>query len=80
MPNANVSWTDGGDSGTLKLKSDIQPKNMDITSDAGGPIQGIYALENGQLKVAFGTEGAARPKDFNATPGSSSLAITYKRK
>lgn len=76
----DVSWTDGGDSGTLKLKSDTQPKIMDITSDAGGPIQGIYALENGQLKVAYGTEGAARPKDFNAAPGSSSLAITYKRK
>ena len=75
-----VAWNDGGDQGTLKLKSDAQPKHMDITSDASGAIAGIYALQDRFLQVCYGTGGAERPKDFDAPTGSSSLAISYKRK
>ncbi len=76
----DIAWTDGGDAGSIKLKPEAQPKQMDIESNGGGPVEGIYKMQDGQMTIAYGTEGASRPKDFNAAPGTSSLAITYKKK
>ena len=75
----DISWTDGGDAGTLKVKSGTQPKQMDITSNGAGTIEGIYKLQDGQLTVSYGMDGSSRPKDFGAA-GDSTVTITYKKK
>lgn len=69
------------DAGTLELKSDVLPKQMNITSDGAGSLEGIYKIEDGKLVVAYGENNTAgRPKNFNGDAGSGSLTITYKKK
>ena len=75
-----IAWTDGGDTGSLKLRDGTTPKQMDISSDGAGPVPGIYEFRDGQMRVAYATEGGERPKNFDATPGSGSVAVTYRRK
>lgn len=75
-----IAWTDGGDSGSVKLKPGTSPRQMDISSDGAGALEGLYELRDGQLIVAYGVDGAARPKNFAAESGASSLVVTYRRK
>lgn len=76
----SISWTDGGDAGRLKMTGSGSPKEIDIQSDGSGELKGIYEIRDGQLRIAHGVDGAARPKNFDAGAGSSSLSLTYKRK
>jgi hypothetical protein len=43
-------------------------------------LEGLYELRDGQLIVAYGVDGGARPKNFAAESGASSLVVTYRRK
>ncbi len=76
----DIAWTDGGDGGSVKLKSDTEPKQMDIRSNAAGDLEGIYEIRDGQLRIAYGIEGSGRPKKFEGVSGNNSLIITYRRK
>ncbi len=76
-----IAWPGGGDSGTLKPKAgNSEPKEIDILSDSSGALQGVYQLKDGKLTISHGTDGAGRPKNVNADSGSSSIALTYRKK
>lgn len=75
-----IAWTDGGDSGSLKLKPDASPRHMDIESDGAGRLEGIYEFKDGQLTIAYATDGEARPKSLKSAAASTALSVTYRRK
>lgn len=76
----DIAWTDGGDAGTIKFKQDLTPGHVDINSNGAGALEGIYELKDGQLRIAYGIEGAGRPKKFEGVSGSNTLTVTYRRK
>lgn len=75
-----VAWTDGGDAGSFKLKPGVTPHHMDVNADSSGALEAIYEFRGNDVVIAYGTDGASRPKNFSAEPGSSSLVITYRKK
>lgn len=76
----DIRWTDGGDTGKVALRAEQMPRHMNIESDGAGPLEGIYEFDGNRVRVAYGVDGAPRPKDFRGAAGASSLVITYQRK
>lgn len=57
-----------------------EPKTIDIAGGKKGTSLGIYRLEGETLTLCLGRgEGARRPTDFSATPGSDSLLVVLRR-
>jgi hypothetical protein len=71
--------SDGGDTGSVKLKEGPTPKEIDIASDSSGAILGIYEFRDGHCALPTASMAPAAP-DFAAAAGSSSVSFTYQRK
>jgi len=70
----------GSSHGTLKLGESAHPKLMDVSSDDGAELLGIYEISGDTFKVCYAVNGAARPKEFKSAEGSDHVLATYKRK
>jgi uncharacterized protein (TIGR03067 family) len=69
--------------GTLVLRPDKNPKEMDIIGTAG-PSKGktylaIYQLVGSQLYICYDLSGKQRPVEFRAKADSTSLFAIYRR-
>lgn len=65
------------DKGTLKVKEDVKPKQMEITGGEG-TILAIYEHNGDTLKVCY-LMGSEYPKEFKSTAENLCYLITYKR-
>lgn len=69
---------------SFKLDTGKKPKGID-TTPSNGPFQGkkvsgIYELNGTELKLCLpNDENAARPTEFNTTPGSKLALLVLKR-
>jgi uncharacterized protein (TIGR03067 family) len=66
--------------GTLKLNQTTSPRCVDVTTQSGDEVAGIYELSEDRLKVCYPMDGGARPTEFKSTEGSSHVLAIYKRK
>jgi uncharacterized protein (TIGR03067 family) len=71
------------DVGTLILRSNQQPRGMDILGTEG-PNKGktflaIYELTGDSLKICYDLEGKTRPTEFRTNPGTQLFLVLYKR-
>jgi uncharacterized protein (TIGR03067 family) len=64
--------------GTFKLDSSKKPKQIDIMTDAGQKIEGIYELAGDTFKIC-GKEGGPRPTVYKSEAGSDTVLIELKR-
>jgi uncharacterized protein (TIGR03067 family) len=69
--------------GVLRLDETTQPRQLDMTFDAG-PEKGntnlcIYEIRNHRLRLCISTQGATRPTDFISTAGSG-IAVEILRR
>ncbi len=65
--------------GTLTLDPTKKPKTVDIETDDGTKVLGIYELEGDTHKICLAPAGQDRPKDFTAPEGSRRTRIVWKR-
>lgn len=71
------------DVGDLILRSNQQPRAMDILGTEG-PNKGktflaIYELTGDSLKICYDLEGKTRPTEFRTNPGTQLFLVLYKR-
>ena len=63
--------------GTFKLDPTQEPKTIDIVmppapgAQAGRMMRGIYEFAGDKLRMCWGQDGVARPKEFKAPPARS---------
>jgi uncharacterized protein (TIGR03067 family) len=56
------------------------PRRIDIVHPNGVTDAGIYELNGGVLKMAFGSgRGSSRPTDFQSAGSSDVAVVTYKK-
>jgi uncharacterized protein (TIGR03067 family) len=71
------------DVGNLILRSNQQPRAMDILGtegpNKGKTILAIYELTGDSLKVCYDLEGKTRPSEFRTNPGTQLFLALYKR-
>lgn len=71
------------DSGTVKIKSDAKPKQMDITGTSGAnkgkTFPAIYKVGKDSLTICYNLAGKTRPKKFESTAGTKLFLAIYKR-
>jgi uncharacterized protein (TIGR03067 family) len=74
---------EGNEDGTLVLRPDKSPKEIDFTCTAGPSkgrtFLGIYDVIDGQLCICYDPSGKQRPTEFTVRPDSSSLLGVYRR-
>jgi uncharacterized protein (TIGR03067 family) len=70
----------GSGRGTFKLNSATAPKAIDVTTDSGDELPGIYEASPGTFKVCYAVNGGPRPADFKSAEGSDRVLAIYKRK
>ncbi len=70
----------GSGRGSFKLNPNSNPKSIDVTTDSGEQLPGIYEAGNGTFKVCYGINGGSRPTEFKSADGSNTILATYKRK
>lgn len=71
------------DKGTVKLKADAQPKQMEIKG-VEGPTKGktipaIYEHDGDTLRVCYDLSGKDYPTEFKTKEGTLLYLVTYKR-
>jgi uncharacterized protein (TIGR03067 family) len=71
---------DGQQQGTLKLDPSTTPKSMDLITQSGDEVPGIYDLAGGTFRVAYAPNGGSRPTQFKSADSSGVTVITFKRK
>ena len=66
---------------SFTLDVTTKPKSINIKPDKGADkeVFGIYELKGDSLKVCFGRDGTARPKEFASAEGSETMMIELKR-
>jgi uncharacterized protein (TIGR03067 family) len=71
------------DVGNLILRSNQQPRAMDILGtegpNKGKTILAIYELTGDSLKVCYDLEGKTQPREFRTSPGTQQFLVSYKR-
>jgi uncharacterized protein (TIGR03067 family) len=79
--NAVVAGTT--DVGDLTLRSNQQPKAMDILGtegpNKGKTILAIYELTGDSLRICYDLEGNTRPTEFRTNPGTKLFLVLYKK-
>jgi uncharacterized protein (TIGR03067 family) len=78
IAGSKYSYTLGGrtETGTLTLDPSRKPGEIDVTSDEGKAILGIYEIEGNTHKVCFAEPGRGRPTEFSTLPeGGRSLYV-----
>ena len=63
------------DTATIVLDPSKKPATFDIKDTHNDMVLGIYEHDGDTLKICFGGEKAARPKDFKSEKGSKALLI-----
>lgn len=74
-----VASKGGEDGGSLKLDPTRQPRQMDITTQAGDHVPAIYEITGNTMRACYALGGAPRPDDFEAGTGSRRVLATYRR-
>jgi uncharacterized protein (TIGR03067 family) len=82
----HVTWFRDGKAfaGTsITLEPSLEPKGIDVLPD-GGPrrgqrVLGIYRLDDDMLTICMAAPDAARPKSFEAGPGSGQTLMRFRR-
>ena len=74
---------DGVYEGVLRLDETTQPRQLDMTFDAG-PEKGntnfcLYEIRHDQLRLCIASQGSTRPDDFISPPGSG-IAVEVLRR
>jgi uncharacterized protein (TIGR03067 family) len=64
--------------GTFKLDSSKKPKQIDILTEAGDKVEGIYELSGDTIKICA-TEGGPRPTAYKSEAGSETVLVELKR-
>jgi len=71
------------DVGNLSLRSNQQPRAMDILGtegpNKGKTILAIYERIGDSLKVCYDLAGKTRPSKFGTNPGTQQFFVLYKR-
>ena len=71
------------DQGTIKLKPDAKPKEMDIVGvegpNKGKTIQAIYERDGDTLRICYDLSGKGRPSEFKTKEGTQFFLVVYKR-
>jgi RNA polymerase sigma factor (sigma-70 family) len=74
---------DGRDVGqqgmTITLDEKASPKQLNASKD-GNIIPGIYAFEQGRLKICVDLRGASRPESFTTENGSNQRSYVLRKK
>jgi len=70
--------------GTIKLDSAKKPKQIDLTTRAGGPfngrnLPGIYEFKDDTIVLCLNSEKPDRPTKFEAKPKTPVMLLTFKR-
>jgi uncharacterized protein (TIGR03067 family) len=69
---------------TFKLDSATLPKTIDLKVTVGKQLdfsmEGIYELNDDQLKICVTVFGVGRPSDFQCSEGGDITLVTLKRK
>jgi uncharacterized protein (TIGR03067 family) len=71
------------DEGTVKIRPDKKPKEMDITG-TNGPNKGrtfltIYEVTGDHVKICYDLSGKSRPTEFKTKPDTPSFLAVYER-
>jgi uncharacterized protein (TIGR03067 family) len=79
-----VGFGDIGESGTVKLDPDKTPKQIDLTTQPGGPFKGralpgIYELKDGTVVLCLNSEMPDRPTKLDAPAKTKLMLFTFKR-
>ncbi len=71
------------DVGDLTLRSNQQPKAMDILGtegpNKGKTIPAIYEFNGDSLRICYDLDGKTRPTEFRTNPGTKLFLVLYKR-
>ncbi len=68
-----------GLSGTITLDPTKSPRWIDVTSEGGFVLQGIYELKGDRLRLFFVPQGTRRPTEFKTEKGTQLSIGTYER-
>lgn len=79
----SVNISDSVDKGEYKVKSSVQPKELDIVG-TDGPAKGkrilaIFELNGDSLRVCYDFDGKTRPAAFKTEEGGTQFLVSYKR-
>src|SRR5207244_3558186 len=76
---------DGQSTAKYSLDPSKNPRRIDLilTSDPEKPnqtLRGIYARENGTLRICYDPKGALQPEKFETRAGRSVLLMVFKKR
>src|SRR5262249_4329554 len=67
----------------IKIDGDKKPKHLDLVEVTGAKkglvYQGIFVIENDELKFCLDKTGKSRPTAFESTAGSGQRLMVFKR-
>ena len=75
-----VDGPEGQQQGTLKFNASTTPRSMDVTTQSGDEVPGIYEITGETFRVAYAANGGSRPAQFKSADASGITLITFKRK
>jgi uncharacterized protein (TIGR03067 family) len=78
-----VKTPEGLDEGRIEWGPEAELRQMDMIGTggkhAGNKIEALVRVKGRVLQLCYAVDGTARPRDFNATPGTAVVTVRYKR-